>query len=120
MVLELRFLELRLAQVNRVHWNNFLGIQLSTYDAARNFYVSREITSDDISADFTGSLTSGFFVCLGMNPFDVISTRMYNQKVDPMTGRGLYYTSIYDCFKKTLKAEGFGALYKGFGAHYIR
>jgi solute carrier family 25 protein 34/35 len=35
-------------------------------------------------------------------------------------GKGLLYKNIIDCFIKTLRIEGFWALYKGFGANYMR
>ena len=54
-----------------------------------------------------------------MNPFDVVSTRLYNQKVDA-SGRGLLYRGWVDCFSRTVKAEGFFGLYKGWSAHYFR
>lgn len=35
-------------------------------------------------------------------------------------GKGLMYSNIIDCFIKTLRVEGFWALYKGFSANYMR
>lgn len=65
-----------------------------------------------------------------MNPFDVVTTRMYNQNTDTSTtaagsaktaGRGgALYSSPLDCVVKTVRAEGPMALYKGFLAHYLR
>jgi solute carrier family 25 protein 34/35 len=40
--------------------------------------------------------------------------------MDPLTGRGLLYSSPVDCLVKTVQAEGIGGLYKGFLAHYLR
>jgi solute carrier family 25 protein 34/35 len=96
------------------------SIQLSTYDRSRELVVQSELVDDSIAADLGASMISGFFVCLGMNPFDVVSTRMYNQPVDVQTQRGLLYKNLGDCFVKTIRSEGFGALYKGFSAHYLR
>ncbi|CAG8460720.1 4929_t:CDS:2 [Paraglomus occultum] len=73
----------------------------------------------DIVVHAISSLASGFCVCLAMNPFDVISTRMYNQKHDG-SGKGVLYKNTFDCFIKTLKTEGITGLYKGFNAHYLR
>jgi len=43
---------------------------------------------------------------------------MYNQKVEE--GKAMYYKGMMDCIIKTVNKEGFFALYKGFGAHYLR
>ncbi|CAJ0878867.1 16387_t:CDS:2 [Entrophospora sp. SA101] len=57
--------------------------QLSSY-----FYIKRwtiqetGLTDSDILVHVFSSLLSGLCVCTAMNPFDVISTRMYNQKVE--------------------------------------
>jgi hypothetical protein len=42
----------------------------------------------------------------------VISSRLYNQPVDPSTGKGKYYSSWLDAFRKTAKAEGLAGFYK--------
>lgn len=96
------------------------SIQLSTYDKMRQFLVSSKIVDDCIFADIGASMTSGFFVCVGMNPFDVVSTRIYNQKTDPVSGRGIMYSGPIDCLFKTVKSEGVRGLFKGFFAHYGR
>jgi solute carrier family 25 protein 34/35 len=45
-----------------------------------------------------------------MNPFDVVVTRLYNQRVE---GRqGTLYSGPIDCLIKTFKAEGLRGLYK--------
>ena len=47
-----------------------------------------------------------------MTPFDVVSTRLYNQPVDPKTGKGTVYKGIVDCALKIFKTEGFLGFYK--------
>lgn len=44
---------------------------------------------------------------------DTVMSRMYNQK-------GNLYTSVFDCLSKTVRSEGFFALYKGFLPHLAR
>lgn len=94
--------------------------QLSSY-----FFIKRSVikyngmSDDNILVHALSSLVSGFCVCFTMNPFDVISTRMYNQKAD-QSGKGSLYKNTLDCFIKTLRAEGIFGFYKGFGAHYLR
>lgn len=55
-----------------------------------------------------------------MTPFDTVATRLFNQGVDPVSGKGLMYRNIFDCFYKTFKVEGIHGLYKGFGPNYFR
>jgi solute carrier family 25 (mitochondrial carnitine/acylcarnitine transporter), member 20/29 len=53
---------------------------------------------------FAGGLAGTFGIIVGL-PFDLVKVRL---QVQP----GLY-SSGYDCFRKTLKSEGFKALYRG-------
>ena len=53
-----------------------------------------------------------------MSPFDVVSTRLYSQEV--VKGKGVLYTGVLDCFRKTVAVEGFFGLYKGWTAQYFR
>jgi len=95
------------------------AVQLSSYDQCKLFVLSSGLFRDNIYAYFASSLVAGLLVTTAMNPFDVARTRMYNQKVGEK-GQGLYYKGMIDCIIKTVKAEGFFALYKGWGAHYLR
>lgn len=54
-----------------------------------------------------------------MAPFDLISTRFYNQAVDT-EGRGRVYSSVVDCGRKIYEKEGFRGFYKGWSANYFR
>lgn len=87
-------------------------------------------------------MISGVFLSIGMTPFDVVATRLFNQGllfscsnfhsiplgiineiiflgVD-QNGKGLLYRNVFDCFVKTFKIEGIRGLYKGFIANYCR
>ena len=59
------------------------------------------------------SSLAGLGVAVVMNPFDVVLTRVYNQK-------GNLYKGSIDCLAKTIRYEGFPALYKGFIAQTVR
>lgn len=61
---------------------------------------------------------TGFAVTTAMNPFDVVSTRLYSQRV--VDGKGELYSGVLDCVRKTFKSEGFFGFYKGWTAHYFR
>jgi len=64
-------------------------------------------------------MTSGVVVVMMMTPFDVVSTRLYNQGTDA-AGRGLLYRNVTDCFVRTFVAEGVWGFYKGAGASFFR
>ncbi|RCH80902.1 Mitochondrial oxaloacetate carrier protein [Rhizopus azygosporus] len=96
------------------------AVQMPTYMLGKDMLIKRFGFPDSVSTHFATSMFTGVLVCLAMNPFDVISTRMYNQGVDPVTGKGLLYKGPSDCFIKIVKIEGVRGLYKGFLAHYLR
>jgi solute carrier family 25 protein 34/35 len=96
------------------------AVQMPTYMIGKDILVKKFGFPDALSTHFATSMFTGVLVCLAMNPFDVISTRMYNQGVDPTTGKGILYKSPVDCFVKLVKIEGVRGLYKGFLAHYLR
>ncbi|KAF9174743.1 Mitochondrial oxaloacetate carrier protein [Mortierella sp. AD011] len=97
------------------------SVQLPLYDVVKQNLIKVGGLENGAFCHGLSSLISGFFLCIVMNPFDIISTRMYNQAPDPVTGRGgMLYKSPLDCAVKTIRAEGVQALYKGFTAHYFR
>jgi solute carrier family 25, member 34/35 len=84
--------------------------QLASYDWCKStLHHSSGVTGTPLH--LLASLYSGVFVVLVMNPFDVVSTRIYNQPI--VDGRGTLYQGVRDCFRKTLRAEGVHGLYKG-------
>lgn len=92
------------------------AVQLSTYDACKTLAVPLGL-HDNIGVHFVAALTSGLLVCVAMNPFDVIMTRLYNQSV---AKEGQLYKGMWDCARKTVSIEGYRALFKGFVPHYTR
>ncbi|KAJ3015456.1 UNVERIFIED_CONTAM: Mitochondrial oxaloacetate carrier protein [Siphonaria sp. JEL0065] len=98
------------------------AVQLSTYDASKQILLKSHLFDNAANANggillhFAASAFTSLFVCIAMNPFDVVSTRMYNQH----RGERALYDNAFDCIAKTIKAEGPFALYKGFSAHYLR
>lgn len=106
--------------------------QLGTYDSAKvaaRAYVPDGVPVHAVAAFASGLAVSGrghdgrggraracvpacglgmrsFQVTLAMNPFDVVSTRLYNQT----TAR---YAGVGDCILQTARAEGVLALWKG-------
>ncbi|KAI8393795.1 mitochondrial carrier domain-containing protein [Radiomyces spectabilis] len=96
------------------------AVQMPSYMIGKDILIQKFGCPDTIKTHLGTSMFTGLLVCIAMNPFDVISTRMYNQGVDPKTGRGLLYSSPVDCFFKMIRTEGIRGLYKGFLAHFLR
>ncbi|KAJ1729943.1 Mitochondrial oxaloacetate carrier protein, partial [Coemansia biformis] len=99
------------------------SVQLATYDVLKaqvaRGLAHRGLTDSSVWTHLLASMGTGLCVCVSMNPFDVVSTRMYNQKA-AAGGGGTLYRSTAHCLYKTVSTEGFFSLYKGFLAHYLR
>ncbi|KAF4532356.1 hypothetical protein B566_EDAN003660 [Ephemera danica] len=94
--------------------------QLSTFATCRERLDKTQIISENAQLNIVvASMVSSVAVALLMTPFDVVSTRLYNQGVDA-NGRGLLYQGVPDCFLKIWQTEGFLGFYKGLGASYFR
>ncbi|OQR79585.1 solute carrier family 25 member 35 isoform 1 [Tropilaelaps mercedesae] len=97
------------------------AIQLSTFTSIQEKILENEtISRYPNTSTLIASFVAGLGLCLAMTPFDVLCTRLYNQGLDPITGRGLYYSGFFDCFLKMARTEGFWGFYKGVGASYLR
>ena len=100
--------------------------QLATYDAVKARLTRWEsgprilVQNGFVQHAFCGFVAAVCSVTV-IQPFDFIAVRMQNQNVDPVTKRGLLYSSPWDCFKKTIRHEGgVLALFKGYPANAIR
>lgn len=86
---------------------------------------------------FIASLLSGLLVSVAMAPFDLVSTRFYNQGVDANGKgmgkklanksskfcaffKGLTYSTVRNCAWKIFQAEGTLGFFKGWTAIYFR
>lgn len=87
--------------------------QLASYKLAKSI-VSGTLKVDGLPMFIISSAISGIFTSLSMNPLDVVSTRLYNQ------GTNAKYRGVLDCLVKTVKTEGFFALWKGLTGQYAR
>ncbi|XP_076320415.1 solute carrier family 25 member 35-like [Tachypleus tridentatus] len=94
--------------------------QLATFSKSKNVIDKAELfPRDSVSSALAASTLSGAVVVALMTPFDVISTRLYNQGVDSR-GKGLLYSGLCDCFFKIFSTEGILGYYKGWSASIIR
>ena len=95
------------------------AVQLSSYETIKNFVIQNNMFGETsghggLREHFGASLVTGFFVCIFMNPFDLVATRLYNQN------KGSLYSGPIDCLMKTVKSEGLLSMYKGFTAQFLR
>ena len=64
-------------------------------------------------------MASGVVVVCVMTPFDVVSTRVYNQGTNAL-GKGVLYDGVLDCIVKVFNKEGVWGFYKGWGPQFFR
>ncbi|XP_073149424.1 mitochondrial uncoupling protein 3 [Henckelia pumila] len=86
--------------------------ELACYDHAKRFIIENQICSDNIYAHTMSSIMSGLSATALSCPADVVKTRMMNQATGAESK--FRYRNSYDCLVKTVRIEGFRALWKGF------
>lgn len=108
------------------------SVQLPTYFFAKRRLQKHLGMEEGPALHLTSSAASGFVVCCFMHPpgkhpkslgfqvmhvltiiVDTVMSRLYNQN-------GNLYKGVFDCLAKTVKTEGFFAIYKGFLPHLAR
>ncbi|XP_023686080.1 solute carrier family 25 member 34 [Paramormyrops kingsleyae] len=94
--------------------------QLATFSSAKDWVLQTQCFSPHSwLIALTAATISGIAVTFTMTPFDVISTRLYNQPVDELR-RGRLYSGFVDCLLKVCQTEGPLGLYKGMGPVFLR
>ncbi|XP_022766418.1 mitochondrial uncoupling protein 5-like [Durio zibethinus] len=86
--------------------------QLATYDQIKEAILENGVMEDGMRTHVVASFAAGVVAAVASNPVDVIKTRMMNMKVE--VGKPPLYNGVGDCLMKTVRREGFKALYKGF------
>ncbi|KAK2594229.1 Mitochondrial oxaloacetate carrier protein [Conoideocrella luteorostrata] len=89
------------------------SVQLPTYFLAKRRLMRHAGMEEGPALHLSSSAVSGFVVCCFMHPPDTIMSRLYNQN-------GNLYEGVFDCLGKTIRTEGFFAIYKGFLPHLAR
>ncbi|XP_025028199.1 solute carrier family 25 member 34 isoform X2 [Python bivittatus] len=96
------------------------SVQLATFASAKEWVAKQQwFKEGSWMVALAGGMISSVAVAVAMTPFDVVSTRLYNQPVDE-TGMGKHYRGFFDCFVRVSGKEGVLALYKGLGPAYLR
>lgn len=94
--------------------------QLCTFSSIKDLLSQWEIfPPQSWKVALAAAMVSGVAIVVAMTPFDVASTRLYNQPTDTR-GKGLMYRGILDALLQTARTEGFFGMYKGIGASYFR
>jgi len=88
------------------------GAYFVGYEAFKRLLADEKGNVGPFSTLFAGGM-AGVFNWLVALPADVLKSRL-------QTAPEGTYTGLPDVFRKTVQAEGFGALYKGFGAVMLR
>jgi solute carrier family 25, member 34/35 len=89
--------------------------QLTLYDKFKELANDQFGLRDGFPAHLFASFISSLFTVTIMNPFDVVSTRIYQSN-----GQQTVYHGVLDCIRKTVRTEGWTALQKGWLALYLR
>ncbi|CAH0392912.1 unnamed protein product [Bemisia tabaci] len=100
------------------------AVELPVYDFCK--YHLMTAFGDKMINHFISSFIASLGSAIASTPIDVVRTRLMNQKklkklatVTAQPQPFLYEGSL-DCFAKTVKNEGFAALYKGFIPTWVR
>jgi len=90
--------------------------ELTTYDTAKQYFVT--VFGDTLQCHVCSAVCSGFFASLCSTPADVAKSRIMNQ--GKAADGSVMYSGTIDCWVKTVRSEGFLALYKGFLPGWMR
>ena len=113
------------------------GTSIATYDTVKATILIPCLGHEDVLVHVLSSLCSGFVAAVISCPFDVIKTRLIDQRstttvspsvstntlphqTQPAHAHHQYYKGPLDVLLKTVRYEGPSALYKGFVPTYLR
>lgn len=92
-----------------------VGFSFSVYDEVKRLVLYDLGISEGFYSYILASCIASVTGSFAANPFDVIKSRMMNQKKD-----GVRYKSTLDCVVRTVRSEGPYALLKGYGTMLCR
>jgi hypothetical protein len=94
------------------------AVELASYDECKVLLVKWGFSGTSVLTHFGASIMAGFLSSIASSPLDVMKSRVMNQPVDPVTGKGLRYSSTVDCMRKAVQSEGVLSLWKGFWPNF--
>jgi len=92
------------------------AFQLSVFDVAKE---PCQASFGPWPGTLAAAACAGLVATTAMNPFDMVSTRLYNQQ-RVSSGAGAFYSGPIDCLKKSVEAEGPAVLFRGWASHMCR
>jgi len=100
--------------------------ELGSYDEIKLLFLRNSeswagdvgLGHDDFKLHISTSLFSGFISTFVSSPFDVVKSRYMNQPFDPLTGKGIWYTNVWNCFMKSIRQEGIPFMWRGFWPNF--
>lgn len=93
--------------------------QIPSYDHTKHTLLNAQLMEEGPALHGVSSVIAGFVTALSTSPFDVVKTRMMNQKKDA-SGKPLVYRNTIHCIGKIVRHEGLLGLYKGFIPNWMR
>ncbi|KAK2719462.1 kidney mitochondrial carrier protein 1-like [Artemia franciscana] len=97
------------------------GVELPVYDGTKRYLINHGLTADTTTNHLISGAISSLAGAVASTPIDVIRVRLMNQKLKlNATTRIVLYKGSVDCLLRTVKTEGFRALYKGFVPTFLR
>lgn len=98
------------------------AVQLSTYDAVKEWLVRRVGIREGVPLVCAASFVTGAAVVMAMQPFDFAATRLVSTKTAAEAGGGArpMYSGPFDVIRQTVRSEGVLGLYRGGMANYLR
>ncbi|KAK7873949.1 hypothetical protein R5R35_012959 [Gryllus longicercus] len=95
------------------------AVELPVYDFCKQYLMGT--FGDHISNHFISSFIASLGSAIASTPIDVIRTRLMNQRKLKQVGSSNHiYSGSMDCLVRTVRNEGFFALYKGFVPTWVR
>jgi len=96
----------------------YAGVQRLAYDSMQQAYLRYSVShTPSTSVSFMCGLVSSSVGMAVSYPLILVRTRLQVQGSSP---KSVLYTGAWDCMRKTVKAEGFGGLMKGFVPNLLK
>jgi len=93
--------------------------QLPSYDHTKNALIKSGKFKEGILTHSIASMVAGIVCATTTAPIDLVKSRYMNQSFDA-NGKGVSYSSTFNCFKKTIQTEGMMSLFKGWVPQWLR